>query len=169
MAMPAWSAYLRVPSTIYTEDPDFGCTLVFQQATCTLEVVGKDGGRQECDLTGPTTNYLGTTDSAIFEDFIGQLLQHCKPFPGRNSVIIMDNASFHYFERIDQMCNAAGVKRLYLAPYSPRLNPIEEFFAAVNLGPDRNGSSRASPRYENGMLSDHRMAMMFGGEPTTPV
>jgi transposase len=29
------------------------------------------------------------------------------------------------------MCREAGVKLLYLPPYSPDLNPIEEFFAEL--------------------------------------
>jgi transposase len=75
--------------------------------------------------------YRGSTDSALFEDFIAELLQHCGRFPEPNSVLIMDNASFHRSEKIQQMCAAAGVRLLYLAPYCPRLNPIEEFFAEV--------------------------------------
>jgi transposase len=43
----------------------------------------------------------------------------------------MDNASFHHTERIEQMCAEAGVRLLYLPPYSPDLNPIEEFFAEL--------------------------------------
>lgn len=39
----------------------------------------------------------------------------------------MDKASFHYSERISQICADAGVKLVYLQPYSPDLNPIEEF------------------------------------------
>ncbi len=75
--------------------------------------------------------YEGTTDSAKFEDFIEQLLHLCRPFPGPKSVLIMDNASIHHSQRIKKKCNAAGVKLTYLAPYSPRLNPIEEFFAEL--------------------------------------
>ena len=45
----------------------------------------------------------------------------------------MDNASFHHSERIEQMCTAVGVKLLYLLPYSPDLNPIEEFFAELKM------------------------------------
>jgi transposase len=41
----------------------------------------------------------------------------------------MDNASFHHSEQIESMCREAGVKLVYLPPYSPDLNPIEEFFA----------------------------------------
>lgn len=43
----------------------------------------------------------------------------------------MDNASFHHIERIEQMCADVGVKLVYLPPYSPGLNPIEEFFAEL--------------------------------------
>ena len=43
----------------------------------------------------------------------------------------MDNVSFRCSERIKQMCEAAGDKVIYLPPYSPRLNPIEEVFAEL--------------------------------------
>jgi DDE superfamily endonuclease len=72
-----------------------------------------------------------TTDNAAFKDFIEQLLQHCKPYPEPNSVLVMDNASFHRTKRIEQICAKANVKLLYLPPYSPNLNPIEEFFAEL--------------------------------------
>jgi transposase len=75
--------------------------------------------------------FQGSTDGAVFEDFIEQLLHHCRPYPEQNSVLIMDNASFHHGERIEQMCREAGVKLLYLPPYSPDLNPIEEFFTEL--------------------------------------
>jgi hypothetical protein len=45
--------------------------------------------------------FQGTTDGATFEDFIEQLLHHCRPNPEPNSVLVMDNASFHYTERIE--------------------------------------------------------------------
>jgi len=43
----------------------------------------------------------------------------------------MDNPSFHRSDRVKQSCSAAGVKLLYLPPYSPDFNPIEEFFAEL--------------------------------------
>jgi hypothetical protein len=66
-----------------------------------------------------------------FENFIKQLLHHCRPFPEPNSVLVMDNTSFHHTEQIEQMCTEAGVKLLYLPPYSPDFNPIEEFFTEL--------------------------------------
>lgn len=75
--------------------------------------------------------FRGTTDAAFFEDFIEELLQHCGRWPEPKSVLIMDNASFHHSERIEQMCSEKGVKLVYLPPYSPDLNPIEEFFSEL--------------------------------------
>jgi transposase len=75
--------------------------------------------------------FQGTTDGDVFEDFIEQLLHHCGKWPEPKSVLVMDNASFHHSERIRQLCHDAGVKLLYLPPYSPDLNPIEEFFAEM--------------------------------------
>ena len=43
----------------------------------------------------------------------------------------MDNATIHHTERVEQMCRDAGVKLVYLTPYSPDLNPIEDFFAEL--------------------------------------
>lgn len=60
---------------------------------------------------------------------IAQLLQHCGKWPEPKSV--MDNASFHHSGRIVLMCADAGVKLVYLPPYSPDLNPIEDFFAEL--------------------------------------
>lgn len=50
----------------------------------------------------------------------------------------MDNASFHRTEQVEQLCRDAGVKLLYLPPYSPDLNPIEEFFAELKAFIKRN-------------------------------
>jgi transposase len=82
--------------------------------------------------------FQGTTDAAVFEDFIEQLLCHCGRYPEPKSVIILDNASFHHTERVEQLCHDAGVQLLYLPPYSPDLNPIEEFFAELKAYIKRN-------------------------------
>ena len=38
---------------------------------------------------------------------------------------VMDDASFHHSDRIEQLRLDTGVKLIYLPPYSPDLNPIE--------------------------------------------
>jgi transposase len=75
--------------------------------------------------------FQGSTDASVFEDFIEQLMEHCGRWPEPKSVIVMDNASFHYTERVKELCSVAGVKLVYLPPYSPDLNPIEEFFSEL--------------------------------------
>lgn len=35
---------------------------------------------------------------------------------------------FSSFHRVEEMCTDVVVKLVYLPPYSPELNPIEEFF-----------------------------------------
>jgi hypothetical protein len=71
--------------------------------------------------------FQGSTDASVFGDFIKQFLQHCGKLSEPKSVLVMDNASFHYSDRIEQMCSEAGVTLVYLPPYSPDLNPIEFF------------------------------------------
>lgn len=85
--------------------------------------------------------FKGSTDASVFEDFIEQLLQHCGKWPELKSVLVMDNASFHHSDRIKQMCSEAGVKLVYLPPYSPDLNPIEEYFAELKAFIRRNWQS----------------------------
>jgi transposase len=82
--------------------------------------------------------FSGSTDTTVFEDFVEQLLHHCGRWPEPKSILIMDNALFHHSARIEQLCKEAGVKLLYLPPYSPDLNPIEEFFAELKMFIKRN-------------------------------
>ncbi|EED12793.1 hypothetical protein TSTA_053110 [Talaromyces stipitatus ATCC 10500] len=76
-----------------------------------------------------TRVFQGSTDASVFGDFTEQLLQ---------SVLVMDNASFHHTDRIYQICTDAEVKLIYLPPYSQDLNPIEEFFAELKAFIKRN-------------------------------
>jgi hypothetical protein len=87
-----------------------------------------------------TRVFRGSTDALVFEDFIDELLRHCGRWPEPKSVLVMDNASFHHSERLSQMCADAGVKLVYLPPYSPDLNPTEEFFAELKNFIRRNWS-----------------------------
>jgi transposase len=43
----------------------------------------------------------------------------------------MDNLSSHKGSRIRELIEGRGCELLYLAPYSPDLNPIEEAFAKL--------------------------------------
>ena len=52
-------------------------------------------------------------------------LPHTKPFPGKRSVIILDNASIHHCPELLPLCNAAGVVLLYTPPYCFDCTPLD--------------------------------------------
>ena len=71
-------------------------------------------------------SYEHSTKAAFFEDwFEWQLLAEAP----ENSVIILDNASFHRKKILTAIAARYGVIVLFLPPYSPELNPIEHSWA----------------------------------------
>jgi transposase len=58
-------------------------------------------------------------------------LPYCSRWPAPESVLIIDNTSFHRSDKIEQICDDTGVVLLYLPPYLPDFNPIEEMFGEL--------------------------------------
>lgn len=76
----------------------------------------------------------GGVNGDIFYDFMHhQLLPHLQPFNGSNeqSIVILDNASIHHIDGIVEMIQEVGSLVLFLPPYSPDFNPIEELFSKL--------------------------------------
>ena len=76
----------------------------------------------------------GTVNGDIFSDFIrGTLIPEMEPFDGsaRKSIVIMDNCAIHHVQAVKKMLEDAGIMLIYLPPYSPDLNPVEEAFSSV--------------------------------------
>ena len=68
--------------------------------------------------------YTGSTDSRLFEFWFEEvLLKKIR----KGSVIVIDNASFHRKAMLSELASSAGCSVLFLPPYSPDLNPIENF------------------------------------------
>jgi transposase len=77
---------------------------------------------------GPSLAVTGAINTTVFEDYLEQvLLPHLRP--GR--IVVMDNLSAHKSERVRELIEGAGCQVLYLSPYSPDLNPIEEAFSKI--------------------------------------
>ncbi|KAA1106362.1 hypothetical protein PGT21_050157 [Puccinia graminis f. sp. tritici] len=85
-----------------------------------------------CDGLLASIAQEGTMCRLDMEYFIEEvLIPVMNPFPGPNSIIVMDNAAIHHGGRIAEICDAADVLLFYLPPYSPDLNPIEKVFSVL--------------------------------------
>ena len=75
---------------------------------------------------GPSLAITGPVDTRVFEAYLKQVLLP-KLNPGR--IVVMDNLSSHRTQKeVRELVEGAGCELLYLPPYSPDLNPIEEAF-----------------------------------------
>ena len=74
-----------------------------------------------CVLDGPIN---GESFRAYIEQFLVPTLK-----PG--DIVIMDNLGSHKGQAVRQAIRAAGANLLFLPPYSPDLNPIEQVFAKL--------------------------------------
>ena len=106
----------------------------------------KKGERAYCSVPrnrGPNTTLLssmsmegmgtslaveGATNREVFETYVEQILA---PTLRRGQVVVMDNLTAHKGERVRELIERQGCELLYLPPYSPDFNPIEEAFAKI--------------------------------------
>ena len=65
-------------------------------------------------------------NGAAFKAYVEQVLA---PSLTPGDIVIMDNLSSHKVDGVRKAIKAAGAYLLYLPPYSPDLNPIEQAFA----------------------------------------
>ena len=101
-----------------------------------VKVTGKINGKKYkrtnivaakcCDKIVAPMIYDGTTDSVLFESWFENMLLKSLP---RHSIIILDNATFHRKVKLRALAEKAECEVLFLPPYSPDLNPIENFWA----------------------------------------
>jgi transposase len=76
-----------------------------------------------CVLDGPIN---GESFTAWVEQFLVPTLK-------RGDIVIMDNLGSHKGQAVRQAIRSAGARLLFLPPYSPDLNPIEQVFAKLKL------------------------------------
>jgi transposase len=70
----------------------------------------------------------GTTNREVFETYVERVLA---PTLRRGQVMVMDNLTAHKGERVKELIEQRGCELLYLPPYSPDFNPIEEAFSKI--------------------------------------
>ena len=77
---------------------------------------------------GPSMAVEGATTARVFETYVERLLV---PALRPNQVVVMDNLGAHRPKRIRELIEGRGCELIYLPPYSPDLNPIEEALSKI--------------------------------------
>jgi transposase len=77
---------------------------------------------------GPCLAVVDSTTKVVFEAYVERVL--C-PSLSKGQVVVMDNLTAHKGERVKELIEQRGCELLYLPPYSPDFNPIEEAFAKI--------------------------------------
>jgi transposase len=111
-----------------------------------LQAWSPKGQRAHCSVPrnrGPNTTLLasmtmegmgaslaveGATTAAVFEAYVERVLS---PMLCSGQVVVMDNLTAHKGERVKELIEERGCELMYLPPYSPDFNPIEEAFAKI--------------------------------------
>ena len=93
----------------------------------------------------------GTVDTDRFVEYIRDLLV---PLLGRyeydepRSIVVMDNASIHCCDEIEDLIHESGALLIYTAPYSPEWNPIEYMFGVYKASLKRMSINYQDPNYD---------------------
>jgi len=102
------------------------------------EVIGERSGAKRgrtsviAALNGENINapmaYSGTMNGELFLHWLKKILVVSLK---KGQVVVMDNAAIHKVKQVREVIEAAGCSLLYLPPYSPDLNPIENYWAVM--------------------------------------
>ena len=72
--------------------------------------------------------YDGPIDGFRFLDYLDH---HLLPKLEEGDVVVMDNLRVHHIKEVKNRLQSVGARPLFLPPYSPEKNPIEEIWSLV--------------------------------------
>lgn len=130
----------RGKTLVYLDESGFGSSVTrrYAYATKGQRVYGLIAGRRR-----PRTSLIaarignafeepflfeGPCNAAVFNEWLERQL--C-PRLTENHVVVMDNVPFHKGAKTARLIHSRGAVLLFLPPYSPDFNPIENDFAAL--------------------------------------
>ncbi len=93
---------------------------------------------------GPCVAVEGPTTATVFEAYVEKVLV---PSLRCGQIVVVDNLSAHKSERAEALLEERGGQLLYLPPYSPDLNPIEQAFAKI-----KGALRKAGARTREGLI-----------------
>ncbi len=107
-------------------------------------------------------------DQPVNEQSFTDYIERCVvPTLSPGDVVIMDNLSSHKKPAIRDAIRAVGARLLFLPPYSPDLNPIEQVFAKALLSLSK-GSSTSCARPPSDPMRQHGDASARFSMPSPP-
>ncbi len=71
---------------------------------------------------------VGGTTKEVFEAYVERVLASALE---EGQVVVLDNLAAHKGERVRELVEGRGCELLFVPPYSPDYNPIEEAFSKV--------------------------------------
>jgi transposase len=79
-----------------------------------------------CKGMGPSMAVEGPTTKEVFETYVDHVLG---PTLRPGQIVVMDNLTSHKGQRVRESIEGRDCELLFLPPYSPDYNPIEEAFS----------------------------------------
>ena len=114
-------------------------------------------------ITGETayTIYQGGMTAERFAEYLSSTLL---PTLSETDIIVMDNMRSHHAKIVKELLDRAGVRYLYLPPYSPDLNPIEKMWSKLkaNLRKQKIRIAAKLPEAIKRAFSTIRQSDFFG-------
>ena len=84
-----------------------------------------------------SANIYGSSDRITFEAFVVNKLV---PQLWKGACVVLDNSTIHKGEEIQAAIEAVGAKLVFLSPYSPEFNPIENLWSKLKSSLRRIGA-----------------------------
>ena len=112
---------------------------------------------QLCDLVLWEPQNLINVEVTISDKYLEGLMGQMNPYPAPHSVLVINNCQIHHVFGVEELCEAqwvispsppqfhsnarlsSGIKLIYLPPYPPDYNPIEECFSYIKAYIRRHG------------------------------
>jgi len=77
---------------------------------------------------GESVSIEGATDAELFEAYVEEFLA---PTLEAGQVVVLDGLGAHRTSKVRDLVEGRGCELVFLPPYSPDLNPIEEAFSKI--------------------------------------